>query len=107
MVTSVAVTETIKTWNDLEERFNLCQTDSDRFFSEWIDDLPELSEAEQVGVNRIKRRYDYHRSDRLLLEGTVNFIRTCRFSRPTISDSLSSKYYPRTGRFSRDNSWFD
>ncbi|MEC4896150.1 MAG: type I restriction endonuclease subunit R [Oscillatoria sp. PMC 1051.18] len=74
MITSVAVTETIKTWNDLEERFNLCQTDSDRFFSEWIDDLPELSEPEQAGVNRIKRRYDYHRSDRLLLEGTVNFI---------------------------------
>ena len=57
--------------NDLSDRFNLRQTDSDRFFSEWQEDLPELNEQEKIGIARLKQRYDYQRMDGLLLEGTI------------------------------------
>ncbi|HBL13518.1 MAG TPA: type I restriction endonuclease subunit R [Cyanobacteria bacterium UBA11162] len=74
MVTGLGITDTIKSLSDLRVRCNLHQADSDRFFYEWVDDLPELDEREQVGVARIKQRYDYHRNDSLLLEGTINLV---------------------------------
>lgn len=66
-----AITEAIYSLNDLSDRFNLRQTDSDRFFSEWQEDLPELNEQEKIGIARLKQRYDYQRMDGLLLEGTI------------------------------------
>ncbi|MEQ9668895.1 MAG: type I restriction endonuclease subunit R [Coleofasciculus sp. G2-EDA-02] len=74
MVTGVGITDTIKSLNDLRVRCNLRQADDERFFSEWVDNLPELDEREQAGVARIKQRYDYHRGDGLLLEGTINLV---------------------------------
>ncbi len=74
MISSVGITDTIKSLNDLQNRCNLTQADSDRFFYEWIDELPELNQQEQAGIARIKQRYDYHRVDGLLLEGTINLL---------------------------------
>jgi hypothetical protein len=74
MVSSVGITDTIKSLNDLQTRCCLTQADSDRFFYEWIDELPELNQQEQAGIARIKQRYDYHRVDSLLLEGTINLL---------------------------------
>jgi hypothetical protein len=74
MVSTQAITDKIKSFSDLEKRCNLRQASDDQFFREWVEDLPELREQEQLGVARIKRRYDYHRVDGLLLEGTVNLI---------------------------------
>ncbi|MFN6513518.1 MAG: type I restriction endonuclease subunit R [Nostoc sp. CreGUA01] len=74
MISSLGITDTIKSLNDLQTRCNLTQADSDRFFYEWIDELPELNQQEQAGIARIKQRYDYHRVDGLLLEGTINLL---------------------------------
>jgi hypothetical protein len=74
MVSSVGITDTIKSLSDLQIRCNLRQAESDRFFSEWMEDLPELNQQEQAGITRIKQRYDYHRVDSLLLEGTINLL---------------------------------
>ncbi len=74
MVSSVGITDTIKSLSDLQTRCNLCQADDDGFFHEWVDDLPELNQQEQAGITRIKQRYDYHRVDGLLLEGTINLL---------------------------------
>ncbi|HAG84698.1 MAG TPA: type I restriction endonuclease subunit R [Cyanobacteria bacterium UBA12227] len=74
MVTGLGITDTIKSLSDLRVRCNLHQADSDRFFNEWVEDLPELDEREQAGISRIKQRYDYHRNDSLLLEGTINLV---------------------------------
>ncbi|AUT00688.1 type I restriction endonuclease subunit R [Nostoc sp. CENA543] len=74
MVSSLGITDTIKSLSDLQKRCNLHQADSDRFFNEWVDNLPELNQQEQAGIARIKQRYDYHRVDGLLLEGTINLL---------------------------------
>ncbi len=74
MVSSIGITDNIKSLKDLQTRCNLTQADSDRFFYEWIDELPELNQQEQAGIARIKQRYDYHRVDGLLLEGTINLL---------------------------------
>jgi hypothetical protein len=71
---TVGILNTIKTLRDLQQRCNLQQTQNDRFFLEWQENLPPLSVQAAAGVDRIKQRHDYHRIDGLLLEGTINVI---------------------------------
>ncbi|MGK7933324.1 MAG: type I restriction endonuclease subunit R [Microcystaceae cyanobacterium] len=74
MVITIGVREAIKNFNDLQNKLNLRQTERENFFSEWYEDLPEITEEEEIALTRIKQRYDYHRSSSLLLEGTINLI---------------------------------
>ncbi len=74
MVATIGITDAIHSLNDLSDRFNLRQADSDRFFREWQEDLPALTETEQAGIKRLKQRYDYQRLDGLLLEGTIQVV---------------------------------
>lgn len=74
MVVTTGLTDVIKNFSDLQMRFNLHQAESEVFFSELIENLPSLDEQQLSGIKRIKTRYDYHRVDGLLLEGTVNLV---------------------------------
>ncbi|MDX2244631.1 MAG: type I restriction endonuclease subunit R [Leptolyngbyaceae cyanobacterium bins.302] len=74
MVSSAGITENLQSLSQLQQRCGLRQSDSPNFFSEWTQTLPELHPAQQTGVEQIKHRYDYHRVDGLLLEGTINLI---------------------------------
>ena len=74
MVSTVGITDTIKSLSDLQTRCHLYQAEDENFFNEWLTDLPQLNLQEQSGVTRIKQRYDYHRVDGLLLEGTINLL---------------------------------
>jgi hypothetical protein len=42
-----AVTQVVKTLNDVHQRFGLQRSQNDRFFTEWYADLPELNESER------------------------------------------------------------
>lgn len=55
MAFSLAVTDKIKTFKDLQTRCNLYQAEDENFFTEWIQDLPELSDAEKTEIARIKK----------------------------------------------------
>ena len=74
MTVTVGIAENIKSLNDLQAKFNLRQTEDDEFFTEWFEDLPELSDTEKVALSSIRQRYVYHRNDGPLLEGTVNLV---------------------------------
>jgi hypothetical protein len=99
MVTGVGITDTIKSLSDLQVRCNLRQADSDRFFSEWSEDLPDLDERERAGIERLKQRYDYHRFG-------FTTVGTSRFSRSTLPPAIALRYWARTGRSRRNNSRF-
>jgi hypothetical protein len=71
---TVAVTDVIHSLKDLQQRFNLQQATDDNFFPEWQEPRPELTVQERAAIGQIKQRYDYHRLDGLLLEGTVDLI---------------------------------
>ena len=68
---STAITEAITTLAEAERRFNLNRTEDEQFFSEWHTGLPNLTEAERIGLNELRRRYLYQRAESHLLEGTV------------------------------------
>ena len=76
MVASTGVRDTVTTLNDLQQRLGLLQSQDYDFFSEWTDNLPALRAQEKASINRLKQRYDYHRADGLLLEGTINLVVT-------------------------------
>ncbi|MEG3861491.1 type I restriction endonuclease subunit R [Microcoleus sp. herbarium12] len=74
MTQTAAVTEVIQTLADVESRFNIARTESEGFFPEWYQDLPEITEADKSALNLIRRRYLYHLNDGNLTEGTVTLI---------------------------------
>lgn len=74
MGSSTGINDTITSLSALQTCCNLQQTIDDRFFTEWFENLPNLAPSEQTGIDRIKQRYDYHRVDGLLLEGTINLV---------------------------------
>ena len=42
---------------DLENKFNLTQADDDRFFTEWFDNLPEITDLEKQVLDRARTNY--------------------------------------------------
>jgi hypothetical protein len=74
MVTTIAIRENINTLDDLRQKFNLQQTENNDFFTEWYEDLPNLTEEEELFLEKLRERYVYHRQTGLLLEGTVNLL---------------------------------
>lgn len=71
---SIAIPEAITTLAEAEQRFNLLRAEDEAFFSEWQTGLPELSITEQTGLDELRRRYLYQRSEGQLLEGTVTLL---------------------------------
>lgn len=74
MVQTLAITDSIDSLAEAEEKFGLAYNDDPSFFSEWTIDLPELTTAEQQRLDLLKQRYLYHRQYGHLLEGAVNFL---------------------------------
>ncbi|MBD2569639.1 type I restriction endonuclease [Anabaena lutea] len=68
---TLAVTETITTIAEAEIRFGLNRSESQDFFTEWHDQLPEINPNDRTNLEILWKRYIYHRSGGHLLEGTV------------------------------------
>lgn len=74
MVAIIPIAENITTLAQVEDKFNLTQADSDEFFSEWFEGLPEITDQEKEILDRVKTRYHYHRKGGTLAEGAVNLM---------------------------------
>jgi hypothetical protein len=74
MTQTTAITEIIQTLADVESRFNITRTESEDFFPEWYENLPEITNVDRESLNSIRRRYLYHLNDGSLTEGTVTLI---------------------------------
>ncbi|GBO55480.1 hypothetical protein APA_3631 [Pseudanabaena sp. lw0831] len=68
---TLAVTETVTTIVDAEQKFGLSRSESKNFFTEWYDQLPEIKAGDRASLEVLWRRYIYHRSGGHLLESTV------------------------------------
>lgn len=76
MPPTLAVTDVVMTLNQAEIQFNLCRAENLQFFSEWLADLPTLTEQKQASLDHIQQVYLYQRSKGVLAEGTVNILLT-------------------------------
>jgi hypothetical protein len=68
---TLAVTETVTTIAEAEQKFGLVRSESKDFLTEWYDQLPEINSSDRTSLEVLWRRYIYHRSGGHLLESTV------------------------------------
>jgi hypothetical protein len=58
----------------VKEELGLTLTEDSQFFTEWIAELPALSEVEQARLDQVRRNYLYQISDGILLEETIKMV---------------------------------
>ncbi|MBO1348943.1 MAG: restriction endonuclease subunit R [Hormoscilla sp. GUM202] len=58
----------------LREKFNLQRTADESFFTEWLTDLPELSDEEKQALDRVKSNYLYLAELRPMMEDIVKMV---------------------------------
>jgi hypothetical protein len=59
MTRSLAIGEDITTFRQVQEKLGLILTEDRQFFTEWMAELPALSEAEQARLEQVRRNYLY------------------------------------------------
>ncbi len=74
MTTNIAIAENINTLTQVEEKLGLKLSDERQFFTEWMDDLPSLSEAEETRLEQVRQNYLYQIGDGSLLEETIKMV---------------------------------
>jgi hypothetical protein len=74
MVIALAVTDAITDLNQAHERFGLVPIVDPSFFPEWQGPLPELTQTEMTGLDRLRDRYLYYAADGFISEGTINTV---------------------------------
>jgi hypothetical protein len=74
MAQTLAIAKSITSLAQVESLFNLRPATDDRFFSEWSENLPSLSDGDRIRLDLTKQRYLYHRKYGHLAESTVNFV---------------------------------
>jgi hypothetical protein len=71
-MTQIIQAEKIKLY-ELEKNFQLTLSEDERFFSEWKDNLPEISDLEKQQLNRVKASY-LNLIKRTMLEDMVKMV---------------------------------
>lgn len=74
MTQSLTITDDITTFRDCEEKLGLTLTRDTEFFTEWMTELPVLSQAELSRLEEVRQNYLYQISDGVLLEETVKMV---------------------------------
>lgn len=74
MVQSASITEAITTMKQAQEKLGVFRSESDLFFPEWFDHVPELSEIEQERIEQLKRKCIYQLENGKLKEETVKML---------------------------------
>ncbi|WAL61216.1 PD-(D/E)XK nuclease family protein [Thermocoleostomius sinensis] len=74
MTNIIAIAEGITTFRQVEEKLGLTLSDAREFFTEWMDEQPQLTEYEQTRVDQIRSNYLYQVSEGILLEETIKMV---------------------------------
>ncbi|MFN8746530.1 MAG: hypothetical protein ACK5ZE_02380, partial [Pseudanabaena sp.] len=70
MMPILAVTDTVTTIAEAEQKFGLGRSESKDFFTEWYDHLPKVNSSDRANLEILWQRYIYHCSGGHLLEST-------------------------------------
>ena len=72
MTKTLAISKAIKSLSLVEEKFGLVESSDEQFFTEWLQNLLELSDAEKQALDHLKQRFLSHRKRGELSEGAVD-----------------------------------
>lgn len=73
-MTTIAITEAVKSISQAESLFGLSRSVNPGFFTEWQEGLPALTAGEEAACDRIKASYLYNGAEGPLSESTVNLL---------------------------------
>ena len=73
-MTNLAISDDITTLQQVEQKLGLTLTEDSQFFTEWMEELPALTELEQSRLEQVRRNYLYQVSDGILLEETIKMV---------------------------------
>ncbi|MFN5965326.1 MAG: type I restriction endonuclease subunit R, partial [Pseudanabaena sp.] len=68
-MTTIAVTDAIRSFTEVESRFGLTRSLDPDFFSEWQQNFEPLTQIEKSTLDRIKHSYLRHINEGFLSEG--------------------------------------
>ncbi|MFE4104892.1 hypothetical protein ACFVKH_01295 [Almyronema epifaneia S1] len=74
MIQTLPVTKAMTSLSQAHQILKLSPANDARFFTDWFENLPELTEAEKRRLDRYRDRYFYYAEDGAISEGTVNLI---------------------------------
>jgi hypothetical protein len=74
VIRSLAIGDDITTFRQVQEKQGLILTEDSQFFTEWMAELPALSETEKARLDQVRRNYLYQISDGILLEETIKMV---------------------------------
>lgn len=74
MTNIIAIAEGITIFRQVEEKLGLTLSDAREFFTEWMDEQPQLTEYEQTRVDQIRSNYLYQVSEGIFLEETIKMV---------------------------------
>ena len=74
MVQTIGIAKAVTNLNEAHSKFNLSPTSDVQFFTEWFEDLPDISDLEKESLHRLKNRYLYYAADGEITEGTIDRI---------------------------------
>ncbi|MGC1216822.1 MAG: type I restriction endonuclease subunit R [Phormidesmis sp.] len=69
-----AISESITTFGQVEQKLGLSLSDEPDFFLEWNATLPDLTAAERSRLDAVRKNYLYQISDGALLEETIKLV---------------------------------
>lgn len=71
---TLAISDDIKTLRQVQEKLGLVLSEDRQFFTEWMDQQPELTEIERSRIDQVRQNYLYQVSDGVLLEETIKMV---------------------------------
>jgi hypothetical protein len=74
MVVKVGITRAITNLNEAHVKFKIHPASDPAFFTEWVEEFPDLSDREKQALDHLKQHYYYYAADGAITEGTVNLI---------------------------------
>lgn len=74
MTQVLAISESITTFRQVEQKLGLLLSDEPSFFLEWSEKLPDLTVAERSRLDEVRKNYLYQISDGALLEETIKLV---------------------------------
>lgn len=74
MTQILAISESITTFRQVQQKLGLSLSDEPDFFLEWNEDLPNLTAVERSRLDEVRKNYLYQISDGTLLEETIKLV---------------------------------
>ena len=72
MAQTLAISKALTSMAAVQERFGLTYATDDRFFIEWFEPLPSLTDTDHTALDQLQQRFFEHRNRGSLPEGNVD-----------------------------------